>query len=68
MDVSALHHLGYVVPRIGAALSRFADEGASVVVEPIDDPIQGVTVALLACDADVPIELVAPIAEVEAPR
>lgn len=65
MDVSALHHIGYVVPRIGPALLRFTDEGATVLVPPIDDPIQRVTVALLACDADVPIELVAPMAGVD---
>ncbi len=67
MDALSLHHLGYVVPRMGAALKRFVDEGATVVVEPIDDPIQQVTVALLSVDAGVPIELVAPIAGVEGP-
>jgi methylmalonyl-CoA/ethylmalonyl-CoA epimerase len=63
----SLHHLGYVVPRMGPALKRFVDEGATVVVEPIDDPIQQVTVALLSVDAGVPIELVAPIAGVDGP-
>lgn len=67
MIVSGLHHLGYVVPRMSAAISRFQDEGATVVVDPIDDPIQRVTVALLAADADVPIELVAPIPGTESP-
>jgi methylmalonyl-CoA/ethylmalonyl-CoA epimerase len=62
-----LHHIGYVVPRMGAALKRFVDEGATVVVEPIDDPIQQVTVALLSVDAGVPVELVAPIAGVDGP-
>jgi glyoxalase/bleomycin resistance protein/dioxygenase superfamily protein len=61
MPASALHHMGYVVPRMGAALKRFVDEGATVVVEPIDDPVQRVTVALLSVDAGVPVELVAPI-------
>lgn len=65
--VSGLHHIGYVVARMGPALSRFVDEGATVVVEPIDDPIQCVTVALLSTDAEVPIELVAPIPGLDAP-
>jgi methylmalonyl-CoA/ethylmalonyl-CoA epimerase len=67
VQVSALHHVGYVVPRMGPALSRFVDEGATVVVEPIEDPIQRVTVALLSVDAGVPIELVAPTPGVDAP-
>jgi methylmalonyl-CoA/ethylmalonyl-CoA epimerase len=62
---SALHHIGYVVPRIGPALTRFLDTGATVLVEPVDDPIQRVTVALLSTDAGVPVELVAPIAGVD---
>ena len=49
------------------ALSRFIDEGAEVVVEPVEDPIQRVTVALVSTDADVPVELVAPIPGVEGP-
>lgn len=64
---TGLHHIGYVVPRMSAALRRFVDEGATVLVEPIEDPIQRVTVALLAADADVPIELVAPIPGVDGP-
>jgi methylmalonyl-CoA/ethylmalonyl-CoA epimerase len=65
--VSGLHHIGYVVPRMGPALSRFVDEGATVVVEPIDDPVQRVTVALLRADGDVPIELVAPTPGLDSP-
>jgi methylmalonyl-CoA/ethylmalonyl-CoA epimerase len=67
MQASALHHMGYVVPRMGPALKRFLDEGATMVVEPIDDPIQRVTVALLSVDAGVPVELVAPIPGVDGP-
>lgn len=67
MQVSGLHHIGYVVPRIGPALNRFVDEGATVLVEPIDDPIQRVTVALLRADGDVPIELVAPTPGLDSP-
>jgi glyoxalase/bleomycin resistance protein/dioxygenase superfamily protein len=67
VSASALHHIGYVVARMGPALSRFVDEGATVLVEPIDDPIQRVTVALLAVDADVPVELVAPLPGVDGP-
>jgi methylmalonyl-CoA/ethylmalonyl-CoA epimerase len=64
---SALHHIGFVVPRMGPALRRFVDEGATVLVEPTDDPIQRVTVALLSADAGVPVELVAPIDGVDGP-
>jgi methylmalonyl-CoA/ethylmalonyl-CoA epimerase len=67
VKVSGLHHIGYVVPRIGPAISRFVDEGARIVVEPIDDPIQRVTVALLEGDGDVPIELVAPTPGLDSP-
>jgi methylmalonyl-CoA/ethylmalonyl-CoA epimerase len=67
MQVTGLHHLGYVVPRIGPAITRFIEDGARLVVEPVDDPIQRVTVALLATDADVPIELVAPAPNVDGP-
>lgn len=67
MRASALHHLGYVVPRMAPALRRFVDEGATVLVEPIDDPVQRVTVALLSVDAGVPVELVAPIPGVDGP-
>jgi methylmalonyl-CoA/ethylmalonyl-CoA epimerase len=67
MQVSGLHHIGYVVPRMGAAISRFRDEGATVVVEPVDDPVQRVTVALLTADGGVPIELVAPTPDLDSP-
>jgi len=67
MPASVLHHVGYVVPRMGAAFRRFVDEGATVIVEPVDDPIQRVTVALLSVDAGVPVELVAPIPGVDGP-
>ena len=67
MHASALHHIGYVVPRMGPALSRFVAEGAVVLVEPIDDPIQRVTVALLTVDDVTPIELVAPTPGLDSP-
>jgi methylmalonyl-CoA/ethylmalonyl-CoA epimerase len=67
MAAEALHHVGYVVPRIGPALNRWVDEGATVLVEPVDDPIQRVTVALLQVDAGVPVELVAPIDREDSP-
>ena len=67
MDVTGLHHIGYVVRRIAPVLSRFVDEGATVLVEPIDDPIQRVTVALLLADGVAPIELVAPIPGTDSP-
>jgi len=65
--VSELHHIGYVVRSMTSALRRFTDEGATVLVEPIDDPIQRVTVALLSIDGDVPVELVAPTAGLDSP-
>ncbi len=67
MQVVGLHHIGYVVPRMAPALARVIAEGASVVVDPIDDPVQRVTVALVCADGDVPIELVAPIAGLDGP-
>jgi methylmalonyl-CoA/ethylmalonyl-CoA epimerase len=67
MRAEALHHVGFVVPRMGPALSRWLDGGAELLVEPIDDPIQRVTVALLHVDGVVPVELVAPIPGLESP-
>ncbi len=67
MQVSGLHHIGYVVRSMKSALSRFTDEGAVVVVAPVEDPIQRVEVALLRADGDLPIELVAPIPGVDGP-
>lgn len=67
MAAESLHHVGYVVPRMGPALTRWVDEGATVVVEPVDDPVQRVTVALLTIDAGVPVELVAPIPGLDSP-
>lgn len=61
MNVTGLHHIGFVVPNIVPALRRWVDEGAIVRVEPVDDPIQRVTVALLDVDGTVPVELVAPL-------
>ena len=67
MRVSGLHHIGYVVARMGPSLSRFLSDGAELIVEPIDDPIQKVTVALLRIDGAVPLELVAPIQGQDSP-
>jgi methylmalonyl-CoA/ethylmalonyl-CoA epimerase len=67
VPVEALHHVGYVVRSMSSALSRFVDEGATVLVEPIDDPIQRVTVALLSVDGVVPVELVAPTPGLDGP-
>ena len=67
MPVESLHHVGYVVPRMASALARWLDEGARLVVEPIDDPVQRVTVALLESDAGLPVELVAPIPDTDSP-
>src|SRR5437868_2779779 len=59
-EIRGLHHVGFVVPRIAPALARWTDEGAVVLVEPIDDPIQRVTVALVQAPGELPVELVAP--------
>jgi methylmalonyl-CoA/ethylmalonyl-CoA epimerase len=67
MPAESLHHVGYVVPRMGPALTRWLDEGAELLVEPTDDPIQRVTVALLRTDGDLPVELVAPIPDTDSP-
>jgi methylmalonyl-CoA/ethylmalonyl-CoA epimerase len=67
MTVEALHHVGYVVHRMGPALTRWLEEGARLLVEPIDDPVQRVTVALLETDGVVPVELVAPIQDSASP-
>jgi len=67
MHISALHHIGYVVRTIGPVMSRLIDEGATVLIEPVDDPIQRVTVALLMVDGITPIELVAPIEGMSSP-
>ena len=65
--IGSLHHVGYVVPRMGPSLSRWLDEGARLLVEPTDDPIQGVTVALLEIEGGVPVELVSPTPGTDSP-
>jgi methylmalonyl-CoA/ethylmalonyl-CoA epimerase len=67
VGVTGLHHIGYVVPRMSVALSRFVADGAQVLVEPIDDPVQRVTVALVLADGVAPVELVAPMAGADSP-
>src|SRR3954451_8973090 len=66
-EISGLHHVGFVVPRIGPALTRWTDEGAMVLVEPIDDPIQRVTVAVVQAPGELPVELVAPTPGLDSP-
>lgn len=66
-EIRGLHHVGFVVPRIGPALARWVDEGAEVLVEAIDDPIQRVTVAVVQARGELPVELVAPTPGLESP-
>lgn len=49
------------------ALARWTDEGAAVLVEPIDDPIQRVTVAVVQSPGELPVELVAPTPGLDSP-
>jgi methylmalonyl-CoA/ethylmalonyl-CoA epimerase len=57
-----LHHIGYVVRDLEAALARFRDDGAEVLIEPATDPLQRVRVCLLRA-GDAVLELVAPLDE-----
>lgn len=56
-----LHHVGYVVAKMDRGVRQFVAEGARVVIEPTDDPIQKVTCALLQLADGSHVELVAPI-------
>lgn len=56
-----LHHVGYVVAKMAAAVRRFVESGAEVLIGPIDDPGLGVACALLRLPEGVDIELVAPL-------
>jgi len=62
-----LHHIGYVVRRMDRAIGQFEAEGARVVIEPTDDPVQRVTCALLELADGSAIELVAPIDAEDSP-
>jgi methylmalonyl-CoA/ethylmalonyl-CoA epimerase len=61
MLAPSMHHLGYVVRDMSTALRRFTDEGATLLIEPTDDPVQRVSCALLRLLDGVDIELVAPL-------
>lgn len=54
-------HLGFVVPDMAAAVDRWVEGGAEVVIPPTNDPIQGVVCCLLRDQGAVAIELVAPL-------
>lgn len=54
-----LHHVGYVVPNMAGGLRRFEDAGGVLVVGPTDDPLLGVTCALIRLPEGVDVELVA---------
>lgn len=55
-----LAHIGYVVRNVDKAMKRWVGQGYEVWIEPTEDPIQSVVVALLS-DGTTPIELVGPI-------
>lgn len=61
-----LAHLGYVVPDMETALKRFVREGATILIPPTADPIQGVDICLLELDKCTHIELVCPSAGTQA--
>lgn len=61
MHKYALAHLGYVVRRLEPAIRRFQEEGGELLLGPIEDPMQGVEVAVLAIDGGARVELVAPL-------
>ena len=56
-----------IVSDMEAAIRRWSETGAEVVIEPTDDPIQRVTCCLLRTDGSVDIELVAPITPGDSP-
>ena len=62
-----LHHVGYVVADMERSIRAFTREGATVLIEPTEDPIQKVICALVGIDGEVPIELVAPIDPEDSP-
>ena len=62
-----LHHVGYVVADMERGIRSFTREGATVLIEPTEDPIQKVICALVGVEGEVPIELVAPIDAEDSP-
>ena len=62
-----LHHVGYVVRAMAGAVRRFEDAGGELVVGPTDDPVLGVTCALVRLPEGVDVELVAPLEGAESP-
>ena len=62
-----MHHVGYVVRAMAGAVRRFEEAGGELVVGPTDDPVLGVTCALVRLPEGVDVELVAPLAGAESP-
>lgn len=62
-----LHHVGYVVRAMAGAVRRFEEAGGELVVGPTDDPVLGVTCALVRLPEGVDVELVVPLAGAESP-
>jgi methylmalonyl-CoA/ethylmalonyl-CoA epimerase len=62
-----LHHVGFVVRAMAGGIRRFEEAGGEVVVGPTDDPVLGVTCALVRLPEGVDVELVAPLEGHESP-
>ena len=62
-----LHHVGFVVRAMAGGIRRFEEAGGQVVVGPTDDPLLGVTCALVRLPEGVDVELVAPLEGYESP-
>jgi methylmalonyl-CoA/ethylmalonyl-CoA epimerase len=62
-----LHHVGFVVASMERGVNRFMSEGASLEIDPTEDPVQGVWCALLRLADDTAVELVAPIDQENSP-
>ncbi|MBF0193833.1 MAG: VOC family protein [Magnetococcales bacterium] len=62
-----ISHVGYVVPRMDTAIKRFVKEGGELLIPATIDPIQNVSIALIAMTNDFNVELVAPLSKGDSP-
>lgn len=63
-----LSHFGYVVENLSASYEQFCKEGARCILPPVIDPVQNVEVCLLRlAEAELPIELIAPLSDQSSP-
>jgi len=65
LETGKLCHIGFVVPKMERALTQWLNTGAQIIIPPTDDPVQHVSCALISFAGSVPIELVAPLGDVE---